>query len=271
MTAPARPRPRPRKKKSRRGKFLVITLLVLGALLVAADFALAAAGEYQIAQKMREKLQLSEDPSVRINGFPFILQAVRGDYTHIRIDATGVPVREQLRDLDISADLRHTRIALSDLLNGDTSKAVIDQVEGSVKVKALDLNRLVDQVTPFDKLSIEPDTRVTTTTTPAPGDNKVQTTAPVKLSGTTDLAGKQVVVTAYGVVSVVNGGLQVAVDDVQLDDMSLKQLIPALKDAMSVKIAPGALPFGVTPTAVQVESGAFTLHGTVENVPLDQG
>lgn len=269
MTAPARPRPR-KKKKSRRGKFLVITLLVLGVLLVAADFALAAAGEYQIAQKMREKLQLSEDPSVRINGFPFILQAVRGDYTHIRIDATGVPVREQLRDLDISADLRHTRIALSDLLNGDTSKAVIDTVEGSVKVKALDLNRMVDQVTPFDKLSIEPDTRVTTTTTTA-ADNKPQSTAPVKLSGTTDLAGKQVVVTAYGVVSVVNGGLQVAVDDVQLDDMSLKQLIPALKDAMNVKVAPGALPFGVTPTAVQVESGAFTLHGTVENVPLDQG
>jgi hypothetical protein len=27
----------------------------------------------------------------------------------------------------------------------------------------------------------------------------------------------------------------------------------------------------VTPTAVQVESGAFTVEGTVDNIPLDQG
>ena len=134
--APARPSPR---KRSRRGKFLVITLIVLGLLLVAADFALAAAGEYQIAQRMREKLQLDEDPSVRINGFPFMLQAVRGDYRHVQIEATGVPIKDEragvdLRDLDIKADLRHTRVELSDLLAGNVSKATIDEVEGSVKI-----------------------------------------------------------------------------------------------------------------------------------------
>src|ERR1041384_1022558 len=96
---------RPRKKKSRRGKFLIITVIVLGVLLVAADFALAAAGEYQIAQRMREKLQLSEDPAVRINGFPFTLQALRGDYQHVEIRAYGVPIKDEqqgvdLRDLD---------------------------------------------------------------------------------------------------------------------------------------------------------------------------
>ncbi|GLZ31445.1 hypothetical protein Lesp02_36330 [Lentzea sp. NBRC 105346] len=271
MTAPARPRRK--KRKSRRGKILIITLIVLGVLLVGADFALAAAGEYQIAQKMREKLQLKEDPSVRINGFPFILQAVRGDYRHIRIQATGVPVKDEkndidIRDLDIEANLLHTRIPLSDLLAGRTGNAVIDQVDGSVKVKALDLNRFINGRTPFDKLSIEPDTRPAVTTT---AGEKPSSTAPVKLSGTAALAGKQVVVTAFGVVAVVDGQLQVSVEDVQLDDMSLAQLIPALRDAMNIKVAPGALPFGVTPTAVQVESGAFTLHGTVENVPLDQG
>ncbi len=265
------------KKKSRRGKFLIITVLVLGVLLVAADFALAAAGEYQIAQRMREKLQLDQDPEVRITGFPFMLQAVRGDYTKIEIDANGVPIKDEqqgvdLRDLDIEADLLHTRVELADLLAGDVSKANIDQVNGSVKVKALDLNRLANQVTPFDKLSIEPDNRVATPTpTPAaPDAAKTKTTAAIKLSGQTNLAGKTVTVTAYGQVVLINGAIQINIDDIQLEDNSLKQLIPQLRNALAIKIDPGKLPFGATPTAVEVESGSFKLSGTVTDVPLAQ-
>ncbi|HEX8864148.1 MAG TPA: DUF2993 domain-containing protein, partial [Lentzea sp.] len=216
---------RPRKKKSRRGKVLLITVIVLGLLLVAADFALAAAGEYQIAQRMREKLQLDEDPSVRINGFPFMLQAIRGDYKHVAIDATSVPIKNEqtgidLRDLDVHADLRHTRVELSDLLAGNVSKATIDQVEGSVKIKSLDLNRLASQVTPFDKLSIDPDNRVTTTTTTtAPADPAApQTTAAIKLSGQTNVAGKDVKLTAYGQVALAGGAIQITVDEITLDD-----------------------------------------------------
>ncbi|MEU0877788.1 DUF2993 domain-containing protein [Lentzea sp. NPDC005914] len=264
---------RPRKKKSRRGKFLIITLIVLGVLLVAADFALAAAGEYQIAQRMREKLQLNEDPSVRINGFPFILQAVRGDYKHVEIDATGVPIKNEqsgvdLRDLDIHADLRHTRVELADLLAGNVSKATIDQVDGSIKIKALDLNRLANQVTPFDKLSIEPDNRVATRTPVTPA--APQTTAAIKLSGQTNVAGKAVTLTAYGQIALVSGAIQINVDDIELEDTSLKQIIPQLRQALAIKIDPGTLPFGATPTAVEVESGAFKLSGVITDVPLVQ-
>ncbi|MFD9699460.1 DUF2993 domain-containing protein [Lentzea sp. NPDC059081] len=267
---PARARP---KKKSRRGKFLIITVIVLGVLLVAADFALAAAGEYQIAQRMREKLQLNEDPAVRINGFPFILQALRGDYQHVEIRAYGVPIKDEqqgvdLRDLDVEADLLHTRVALSDLLAGNVSKATIDTVKGSVRIKALDLNRLANQVTPFDKLSIEPDNRVATQ---APTDPKApKTTAAIKLSGQTNVAGKTVVLTAYGQIALVSGAIQINIDDIELDDTSLKQIIPQLRQALAIKIDPGTLPFGATPTAVEVESGSFKLSGEIADVPLTQ-
>lgn len=275
MTAHTPTHPRP-KKKSRRGKFLVITVLVLGVLLVAADFALAAAGEYQIAQRMREKLQLDEDPSVRINGFPFILQAIRGDYRHVQIEASGVPIKDEqagvdLRDLDIKADLRHTRVELADLLAGNVSKATIDEVEGSVKIKALDLNRLANQVTPFDKLSIEPDNRVATPTPAADTDPKApKTTAAIKLSGQTNVAGKIVTLSAYGQIALVSGAIQINIDDIELDDASLKQIIPQLRQALAIKIDPGSLPFGATPTEVAVESGAFTLKGKITDVPLVQ-
>ncbi|MDX8056349.1 DUF2993 domain-containing protein [Lentzea sp. BCCO 10_0798] len=264
---------RPRKKKSRRGKFLIITVIVLGVLLVAADFALAAAGEYQIAQRMREKLQLNEDPSVRINGFPFTLQALRGDYQHVEIRAYGVPIRNEqqgvdLRDLDVEADLLHTRVELADLLAGNVSKATIDTVKGSVRIKAMDLNRLANQVTPFDKLSIEPDNRVATQT---PADPKApKTTAAVKLSGQTNVAGKVITLTAYGQIALVSGAIQINIDDIELDDASLKQIIPQLRQALAIKIDPGTLPFSATPTAVEVESGAFKLSGEIADVPLVQ-
>ncbi|SDP83059.1 LmeA family phospholipid-binding protein [Lentzea jiangxiensis] len=264
---------RPRKKKSRRGKFLVITVIVLGVLLVAADFALAAAGEYQIAQRMREKLQLSEDPSVRINGFPFTLQALRGDYQHVEIRAYGVPIRNEqqgvdLRDLDVEADLLHTRVELADLLAGNVSKATIDTVKGSVRIKALDLNRLANQVTPFDKLSIEPDNRAAV---PAPANPAApKTTAAIKLSGETNVAGKVVTLTAYGQIALVSGSIQINIDDIELNDASLKQIVPQLRQALAIKIDPGTLPFGATPTAVEVESGSFKLSGEIADVPLVQ-
>ncbi|GLY48590.1 DUF2993 domain-containing protein [Lentzea sp. NBRC 102530] len=264
---------RPRKKKSRRGKFLIVTVIVLGVLLVAADFALAAAGEYQIAQRMREKLQLSEDPSVRINGFPFALQALRGDYQHVEIRASGVPVKDEqqgvdLRDLDVEADLLHTRVELADLLAGNVSKATIDTVKGSVRIKALDLNRLANQVTPFDKLSIEPDNRVATPAQTDPAAPK--TTAAIKLSGETNVAGKVVTLTAYGQIALVSGAIQINIDDIELNDASLKQIIPQLRQALAIKIDPGTLPFGAVPTAVEVESGSFKLSGQIADVPLVQ-
>jgi hypothetical protein len=267
MTAPTSTRTAPNRRPSR-GRKLIIGLLVLVALFVGADFGLAAAGEYQVAQKMRAKFALTEDPSVRINGFPFITQALSGDYKDIEISATGVPVRDQLRDLEIQANLLHTRIGLSNLLAGNTKGAKIDRVKGRVKIKANDLNRLVNQVTPFNDMAIEPDTR---TELPEPLANAPRTTAAVKLTGNTTLASRKVALTAYGSVTLVGGQVEVAINDLEIDDISLQPFIQQLKQALSIKIDPGALPFTVTPTAVKVESGAFTVEGTVDNIPLDEG
>ncbi|WP_433266279.1 LmeA family phospholipid-binding protein [Actinosynnema sp. CS-041913] len=263
----------PTTRRPTRGRKLIIAGLVVVGLLVAADFALAAVGEYQVAQKMRDKFRLSDDPQVRINGFPFITQAMSGDYRDIQITATGVPVRDSLRDLEIQANLRHTRIGLSDLLAGNTRDARIDQVTGSVKIKANDLNRLVNQVTPFSDMRVEPDTRPAATPTPAPVQPD-PTKAAVKLSGTTTVASREIKITAYGTVALVGGQVAVAVTDVELDEQPLTGLLEVLgvvKQALSVTIDPGALPFTVTPTAVRVESGALTVEGTINDIPLEQG
>lgn len=262
------------KRRPTRARKLIIAALVVGALLVAADFGLAAAGEYQVAQRMREKFRLSEDPSVRINGFPFTTQALAGDYRDIEISATGVPVADQLRDLEIRANLHHVRIGLSDLLAGNTRGAKIDQVRGSVKIKATDLNRLVNQVTPFTDMAIEPDTREKPGGEQGAGPQSDPAVAAVKLSGNTTVASRKVRISAYGTVSLVNGQVAIAINDVELDDTTppgLEAVLGVVREALSVTIDPGSLPFTVTPTAVRVESGAFTVEGVVHDIPLDEG
>ncbi|HEY0805537.1 MAG TPA: DUF2993 domain-containing protein, partial [Pseudonocardiaceae bacterium] len=74
-------------------KITVIVVVVLASLLVGADYGLAAAAEYQVSKKMRTNLNLANDPSVNIHGFPFITQALAGDYQDITVNATGVPAK----------------------------------------------------------------------------------------------------------------------------------------------------------------------------------
>ena len=54
-----------------------------------------------------------------IKGFPFITQALGGDYSDIAVTANGVPVNNTLRDLEIDADLHNVRVPLSDVLSGN--------------------------------------------------------------------------------------------------------------------------------------------------------
>ena len=134
---------------------------------------------------------------------------------------------------------------LADLLAGNVSKATIDEVEGSVKIKAPDLNRLANQVTPFDKLSIEPDNRVAT---PTPADPLApKTTAAIKLSGQTNVAGKVVTLTAYGQIALVSGAIQINIANIELDDISLNQIVPQLRQALAIN------PDGIDPNFFYAE------------------
>ncbi|WP_223198931.1 LmeA family phospholipid-binding protein [Solihabitans fulvus] len=252
-------------------KKLVITLVVLVALLVAADFGVAAAAEYQVAQKMRTQLKLTDDPSVRINGFPFITQALAGDYEDVQISASGVPVRDQLRDLEIQAHLHHVRIGLSDLLGGNTRNATVDDLEGSVTIKASDIARLAsNSEIPITDLTIDPDTRKPEDGGPTgKPDPRV---APVKLTGNTTVAGKKIKITAYGTVTLLDTTVQIAAGKVAIDDQTLpglNQLLSLAARAFSIDIKPGELPFTVTPTEVRVDSGSVTVKGRASNVRLN--
>jgi hypothetical protein len=268
-------------------KITIVVLIVLVGVLVAADYGLAAAAEYQVSQKMRTELNLADDPSVDIHGFPFITQALAGDYSDITINATGVPAKNTLRDLEVDADLHNVRVKLSDLLSGNVSSVRVDEVDGQVKVKASDIGRLLN----LPDLTINPVSLDTVLGVGAqdalrqqeqeqnPGvTNPLTSEAGVELTASIDLAGEKTSVNAFGVISLSNGGIVIMPKKLQLSNGLVSGTLPdsilqgfshLFQAELSSKSLP--LPFAVQATGVEVENGALVVQGKADNILLSSG
>jgi hypothetical protein len=268
-------------------KVTIIVLIVFAGVLVAADYGLAAAAEYQVSKKMRAQLNLANDPSVNIHGFPFITQALSGDYRDITVNATGVPAKNTLRDLEVDADLHDVRVKLSDLLSGNVSQVRVDEVDGQVKVKASDIGRLLG----IPDLTISPVSLDTVEGVGAqqalqqreklqnPGvANPLTSEAGVELSGSIPIAGEKTTVNAFGVISLANGGIQITAKNLQLSNGLVTGTVPTsmlqtflhfFSATLSSKNLP--LPFAVQATGVDVESGALVVQGKASNILLSSG
>jgi hypothetical protein len=263
-------------------KKIVIVLVVIVGVLVAADFGVAAAAEYQVSKKMRTELNLAADPSVDIHGFPFITQALAGDYQDISINATGVPAKNTLRDLEVDADLHHVRVPLSNLLSGNVQQLKVDEVDGQVQIKASDVGRLLD----IPDLNISPvslDTIYGVGADQKEQQQEQQTgqdaqVAGLVLSGSIDIEGQKTKVSVFGVIQLAGGNIQVKPTKLEvsnslisgsLPDAFEQQLLP--KFAVTLKPSDLPLPFTVQVTGVQVQSGILVVQGKAKNVVLNAG
>lgn len=138
----------PAPRSGRRVRRIVTVVLVVAAVLVGADLAGAAFAEHTVSQKAREQLNLDSDPEVGIGGFPFLTQAISGEYGHITVEAKSVPVQDVLNDVDVKAELYDVGAPLTDLTQGNVDNITIDRVEGEVKLKASDINK----ISPLDNI-----------------------------------------------------------------------------------------------------------------------
>lgn len=241
-------------------KKAAIVLVVMIGLLVAADFGAAAIAEYQVAKRLRGNLNLPEDPAVRINGFPFLLQAFAGDYRDVDVSADGVAVA-RLRDLGVEATLHHARVPFSDLVSGSVRTVRIDEVVGRVRVRTAELKQLINvEDLAVDKVS---DRDRTAAGRPVPGNA-------VKLAGTVDLLGQRTAVTVTASLELVGGQVQIQAHTVRVDGQTLPAAVEqTVLRLFTVRLDPGALPFNVTPTAVRADVGALIIEGTARDVVLN--
>lgn len=293
-------------RRGRRGRKIITVLVILVGLLVAADFGLAAFAEHTVSKKAREKLGLTTDPSVTVHGFPFITQALFGEYDHISVEASGVDVQDTLHDVGIRADLNDVKAPLSDLLSGDMSNLTIGTLDGQIKLKESDIAGL-SQLNSIENLSIEPSTEkyvregedaatgsggsqegvrkdkdadsdsgnggsgddaATENSTGKDDDDK---TAGIRLSGNVRIGGEKVEIFAFAMIKL--NGTTISIDPQRLQfgrDKETTVVPPKVQDALlpnfKLDINTGNLPFTVTPTAVKVESGAVIIEGEAKNV-----
>jgi hypothetical protein len=253
---------------------LIIAVLIVIALAVVADFGAAAAAEYAVAAQLRQQLGPATDPSVRINGFPFLTQALAGRYSSIDVRATGVPA-DPLRDLDVEATLHDVEVPLGAAISGELQSIQANRVDGRVRVKDTDLGRAIG----IEDLRIqEPSDReisallpAGTNGNPAPGEQ-----APIRMVATTDLLGQRTEIIGIGVIDLTNDLVQITARDVRLardgvGEVGLPRAIrQTLLTTLSADVKPGGLPFDVTPTRVWVGTGSVVVEGTASNVTISQ-
>lgn len=258
---------------------IVISLVVLVGILVAADFGLAAYAEHTVSQKAREQLKLTDDPSVTIHGFPFATQAIGGDYSHISLSASGVPIQD-LKDVAVNAELTDVTAPLSDLVNGNTDAIKIGNLEAQVTIKASDIAK-VDPLTKIEDLRIEPssieyvqtgqeDTSQQDQQGQSP-EEQDKSKAGVRVSGNVQIAGQKIEIFCFAMIELHGTAIDIVPQRLQYGNDQETTVVPdsvqkALLPNFKASIDTGSLPFEVTPTAVAVNSGSVTIKGKAKDV-----
>jgi LmeA-like phospholipid-binding len=117
---------------------LAITLLVLVILLIGADFGLRFVATNRIGDAIATRLGLASAPDVSITGFPFVTQAINGQYD--TISATLPPAAfGPVQNVSVSVDLLGVRIPLSDALSGNVDALTAEggQVRMTIPVASI--------------------------------------------------------------------------------------------------------------------------------------
>jgi hypothetical protein len=254
---------------------LVIALLVLVGLFVAVDYGAAALAESAVSRQMREQIGLVDDPSVRINGFPFLTQAISGEYSSVDVEATRIRVGE-LQELTVRAQLRDVSAPLPMLLGSGPKSLTVKEVEGTVQIPASDIERLVPGI---EKLRIENvDDYALEQAVDEGGDKSLRTIDPenaVRLVGTASLLGQQSEVSVIAVLELVDGRAQIVPRDIRLGGSDADPLPPAvqrtLQQLFTLRIDPGSLPLAATPTKLRAVGGVIEISGFADDLTLGDG
>lgn len=261
-------------------KRIVIGLIVAIVLLVAVDFAAASAAEYQVSAKMRAQLALPDDPAVKINGFPFLVQAFAGDYKRVDVEADYLNVGA-MNNVGVRAELYHVRVPFSQVIGGSVHNVHVDNAEGTVRITQVDLMKQMSQVTNISKLKISPvddgalDAALADSGKAAPGSSVtgVNPDSAVRLAGVVTFLGQKMNVQVIAVLNLAGGQIQITPRDIRIgsgsDAAKLPQLVQTqLRKLFTVKIDPGLLPFAVTPTRLRAVPEALEISGVAQDVVL---
>jgi hypothetical protein len=227
-------------------KALLVVLVVLLGLLVVADRVAVNVAEDRVAGQVQSSGGLAGPPTVDIGGFPFLTQAVAGDYSDVRLQLSA----EDLDKPGTSADvrLRGVHVPLSAVLRGAVREVPVDDVTGTA---TLSYDLVAGQI--GNGVTLAPD-----------GDR-------LRVSRSVAVLGQTLPLTAVGRVSLDGNDVVYAVDQVSGAGIEVPQaLLSRAGNLLAFRFPVPALPFGLRLTAVRptdaglvvdVQATDTVLHG----------
>ncbi len=252
----------------------VAALIVLVTLLLGADYAAAALTEAFVSKQMRTQLNLADDPTVRINNFPFLPQALTGRYRSIDVNAEHVAIGP-LRDVQVRTQLRNVTAPLSQLFGGSRTVAV-REAEGTVRVGAPDIERLLPGVDRFYIDRIDANGLEDAVEDGAdPALLQLDPATAARMGGTVEVLGEEQQVDVIAELQLSDAQAQIVPRDVRLGDADADALPVAVQRALSrlftLRLDPGNLPLQVTPTRVVATNGGLEISGLTGRLVLGTG
>ncbi|HEX8004605.1 MAG TPA: DUF2993 domain-containing protein [Mycobacteriales bacterium] len=232
-------------------KGLVITLGLTVGLGAAADRGLAEVA----ANATADQIKLHEgvnDVDVTFRGFPFVTQAVRGEFTAVDVTARDVK-REGLTVDRIDAHLEGVEVDLGDALNGRVSAIPVEEGHATVRVTYGDLQSFLASKPGNIRLVTKAGAVVVVTTFGIPGIGAVEVegTPKVSVSGSTIRVSVSNAHTVDG-----RGGLTAT-------------LAAQAAARASFTVPLGKLPFGIKAASAELTDEALVVQATAQGIVVD--
>ena len=227
--------PAPRRKRHRL-RWLLVVLVVLAGLLVAADRVALNVAQNELADKIAQQQDLSQKPVVRIDGFPFLTQAISRNFPHATVDikglnAQGVPIS------DLHADLRGVHVS------SGYNSAVVDTLTATASLSYPDLSKAVTEKTGFAEVILSDG-----------GNGEVKA-----------------IITVAGLVSA-SVQVHVKLDPGNVIELSSDPITLPVVGSRTIdyKLPIGNLPFGVGLSSITVGSSGIDIVASGQHVSLSQ-
>lgn len=233
---------------------LLIALVVVIVVLVALDFGARAYAGSRAEEAIAQELGGQADVDVSIEGFPFLLDAVRGVYPEVVVNAQpSGATRPLIANARAVAELTNVTLPLSDALSGDTSNLAAQST-------------VVRAYLPLAALPAALDRPELTFSAGAGGG--------VTVSATASVAGRSIPLTGTANISISDNSLTVAVTDLSAADIQLSPAARAAIDSrfggLRASVPLVGLPFSITDGDVSVQGDSVVVTVTTGPVMFSQ-
>ena len=225
---------------------LLIVLVVLAALLVAADRIGVVVAQNRLASEIQQQLDLDAKPDVSIRGIPFLTQAIGGTYKDIRMQLPDVDAGD-VQNLSVNARLQGAHVSLSDALGANVDRIPVDQISGTLLI-------------PYDQLARA--SGISGLTITREGDS-------LGLTGSVQVLGRSIKAEAVGRVEVNDG--RIAINAEQAKVAGIPVPTAALDEAarlLSFRVQPQNLPLNLRITAVHLTDTGLLVDAVSDDVVL---